>query len=349
MSEIVHIDGSCGEGGGQVLRTALALSVLTERPFRMTGIRAGRSNPGLAPQHLHAVRAFCEVSRASCRGDKQGSRELEFAPSPVRNGSYEVDIGTAGSVTLVLQALALPLALAEGASEILLRGGTHVPWSPSFNYIESCWLPFMTRIGVRMKIELGRAGFYPKGGGEVLVRIEGGSRLRSLSLTERGKLRAIEIVSAAARLPTHVRQRQAGRARAGVQAAGVAPAVQLVEMKAASPGSVVAVTGVFDKTRVVASALGARGKSAEKVGEEAAAAFRFYLDRPGAVDEYLADQMVIPMALAEGASEITTVKITQHLRTNVEVIRAFLNRKIELDGEVGAPGRIRVGSMDKPA
>ncbi len=348
MSEIVHIDGSRGEGGGQVLRTALALSVLSGRPFRMTGIRARRSNPGLAPQHLQAVRAFCQLSQASCRGDKQGSRELDFEPGPVRSGSYAVDIGTAGSVTLVLQALALPLALAEGASEISLRGGTHVPWSPPFNYIESCWLPFMTRIGVRMEIELERAGFYPKGGGQVSVRIRGGSRLRPLSLIERGELRAIEIVSAAARLPTHVQQRQAGRARAGVQAAGVAPAVQLVEMKAASPGSVVAVTGVFDKTRVVASALGARGKSAEKVGQEAAAAFRFYFDRPGAVDEYLADQMVLPLALAEGASEITTVRMTQHLRTHVEVIRAFLNCKIELDGELGAPGRIRVSSMDPP-
>ncbi len=347
MSEVVYIDGSCGEGGGQVLRTALALSVLSGRPFRMTNIRARRANPGLAPQHLHAVRAFCQLSGGSCRGDAEGSRELTFSPGPVKNGSYRVDIGTAGSVTLVLQALALPLAMAEGISEISCRGGTHVPWSPPFNYIESCWLPFMTRIGIRMEIELERAGFYPRGGGVVSARIQGGSRLRPLILTERGDLQAIEVVSAAARLPTHVRHRQAGRARVGVLAAGVSPAVQLIEMEAASPGSVVAITGVFEQTRVVASALGARGKSAEKVGEEAAAEFRSYFDRPGAVDEHLADQLILPLVFAEGASEFTTVRVTRHLQSNADVIKAFVNCDIATGGDLGAPGRIRVSGMDR--
>jgi RNA 3'-terminal phosphate cyclase (ATP) len=253
-----------------------------------------------------------------------------------------VDIGTAGSVTLVLQALALPLALAEGTSEVFLRGGTHVPWSPPYNYIELCWLPLVSGIGLSLDVRLERAGFYPRGGGEVFARIHGGASLEGLDMTERGGLEALEIVSAAARLPGHVRNRQAGRARVGVEAAGVRPLVQLVELEAFSPGSVVAVTGVFEKTRTVASALGARGKPAETVGEEAAAAFRFYLERSGALDEHMADQLVLPLALARGSSELTTVRVTKHLKTNVEVIRSFLDRSVVIEGEIGLPGRVKI-------
>jgi RNA 3'-terminal phosphate cyclase (ATP) len=288
---------------------------------------------------LHAVRVFRELSGASCRGDEVGSREVVFSPSAVRPGSYHVDIGTAGSVTLVLQALALPLALAEASSEVVLRGGTHVPMSPPFNYIESCWLPFMRKLGFEMDVELERAGFYPKGGGRIVARFEGGAKPKPLQLIEPGSLQALEIVSAAAGLPAHVRQRQASRARSGVQAAGRDASVQLVKLEARSPGSVVAISGRFDETRVTTSALGARGKSAETVGEEAAARFRFYLERPGAVDERLADQIVLPLALAPGFSEVTTVRVTEHLRTNVEVIRAFVDRTLELEGELGEPGR----------
>jgi RNA 3'-terminal phosphate cyclase (ATP) len=161
-------------------------------------------------------------------------------------------------------------------------------------------------------------------------------------MTERGRLEALEIVSAAARLPGHVRNRQAGRARVGVQAAGVRPSVQLVEFEAFSPGSVVAVTGVFEKTRTVATALGARGKPAETVGEEAAAAFRFYLERSGALDAYMADQLVLPLVLARGSSEFTTVRVTEHLKTNVEVIRSFIERRVDIEGELGHPGRVKI-------
>ena len=341
MAELVQIDGSRGEGGGQILRTALALSVISGRAFRLTEIRARRPRPGLAPQHLQAVRVFCELSGASCSGDREGSLELVFSPGPVRPGAYRVDIGTAGSVTLVLQALAAPLALAGSSSQVVLRGGTHVPWSPPFNYIESCWLPFMRQAGFELDVELERAGFYPKGGGEVVARIEGGAKPKALQLIERGELKAVEIVSATTpTLPAHVRQRQASRAQVGVRSSGCDPFVQLVKLPAASPGSVVAITGRFEKTRVTTSALGARGKSAESVGEEAAAAFRDYLDRPGAVDERLADQLVLPLALAPGSSELTTVRVTEHLRTNVEVIRTFVDRSIEIVGDLGQPGRI---------
>lgn len=343
MSSLVRIDGTCGEGGGQVLRTALALSVVTGRPFHLTGIRARRSRPGLAPQHLHAVRVFCELSGATCTGDTEGSSELSFSPGEVRSGSYRVDVGTAGSVTLILQAMALPLALTEGSSEIDLQGGTHVPWSPPFNFIESCWNPFMRELGTELHVELERAGFYPRGGGHIIARIEGGAKLGPLQLIERGPLRAVEIVSAAATaLPAHVRQRQASRAHAGVRSAGCEVSVQLVKLPAGSPGSVVAITGRFEKTRITTSALGARGKSAEAVGEEAASAFRDYLNQPGAVDGKLADQLVLPLALASGPSEFTTVRITQHLKTNVETIRAFVDRSVEIVGGLGRPGRVIV-------
>ena len=342
MPDLVQIDGGRGEGGGQVLRSALALSVITGRPFHIRAIRSRRKPPGLAPQHLHALRAFRELSAASCRGDEEGSREVVFEPQRVRPGSYEVDIRTAGSVTLVLQALALPLALADGASELVLRGGTHVPGSPPFNYIESCWLPFMRRLGLEMDVDLDKAGFFPRGGGQISARIQGGVKLGCLQLLKPGALRELEIVSAASDLPAHVRQRQAARARSGVQATGHEASVQLLKLEAASPGSVVAITGRFDETWITTSALGGRGKSAEAVGEEAAAQFRFFLERPGAVEERLADQIVLPLALASGASEFTTVRVTEHLRTNVDVIKAFVERPIELEGKLGQPGRFLV-------
>jgi RNA 3'-terminal phosphate cyclase (ATP) len=233
--------------------------------------------------------------------------------------------------------------MAEGTSEVVLRGGTHVRWSPPFNFVESCWLPLISKAGLSLEVRLEKAGFYPKGGGSVSARIHGGGALQGLKMTERGALRSLEIVSATAGLPGHVRNRQAGRARVGVQAAGARPSVQLVELQAFSPGSVVAITGVFEKTRVVTSALGARGKPAETVGEEAAAAFRFYLERPGALDEHMADQLILPLVLARGPSEYTTVRVTEHLKTNVDVIRTFLERKIEIEGEIGSPGRVNIG------
>ncbi len=339
---MIHIDGRQGEGGGQVLRSALVLSAVTGLPFRVEGIRARRPNPGLAPQHLQAVRIFREVTGGTCKGDELRSEVLQFVPGKVRHGSYRVKIGTAGSVTLVLQALAIPLALVRGTSELVLRGGTHVSWSPCFNYVESCWLPFMTRLGFQLDVQMERAGFYPKGGGELKARIEGGTDVQPLRLEEPGELGSVQIVSAAAKLPGHVRHRQASRARVGVQAAGVQPSVHLVELQALSPGSVVAITGIFGKSRVVTAALGARGKRAESIGEEAAAAFCSFIDRPGAVDEHLADQIVLPLALAPGESVFTTVRVTRHLVTNVEVIRKFLDRKIEVEGAVGEPGRVRI-------
>jgi RNA 3'-terminal phosphate cyclase (ATP) len=327
-----------------VLRTALALSVVTGRPFELTAIRARRSRPGLAPQHLHAVRVFRELSGATCAGDTEGSSELSFEPGAARAGSYRVDVGTAGSVTLILQAIALPLALADGSSAIDLRGGTHVPWSPPFNFIESCWNPFMRELGVELDVRLELAGFYPRGGGHVVARIEGGAKLKPLELTERGRLKSVEIVSAAATvLPSHVRQRQASRAHAGVRSAGCEASVQLVKLPSGSPGSVVAITGRFERTRVTTSALGARGKSAEAVGEEAAAEFREYLNRPGAVDGKLADQLVLPLGLAPGPSVYTTTRITEHLETNVETVRAFIDRPMEIEGRLGQPGRVVIG------
>jgi RNA 3'-terminal phosphate cyclase (ATP) len=340
---MIHIDGSLGEGGGQVLRTALVLSAVTGRSFHLVNIRGRRRKPGLASQHSHAVRVFRDLCGAESRGESQGSQELHFAPGRTKSGSYQVDIGTAGSTTLILQALAIALASVEETSEVVLRGGTHVPWSPPFNYIESCWLPLVSRVGLSLDVRLDRAGFYPKGGGLVSARIHGGASLRGLNMTERGALRSIHIVSAAARLPGHVRNRQAGRARAGVQAAGVRPSVHLVELEALSPGTVVAITGVFDETRTVASALGARGKPAETVGEEAATAFRFFLERTGAVDAFMADQLVLPLVLARGSSEFTTVRVTEHLKTNVAVIRSFLDRRIDVEGEIGTVGTVKIG------
>ena len=200
----------------------------------------------------------------------------------------------------------------------------------------------MRRLGLEMSLQLDKAGFYPRGGGQITARIEGGAKLLPLQLLDPGRYGLSRSSRRAAGLPAHVRQRQAARARAGVQAAGHEASVQLLKLEAASPGSVVAISGRFAETWITTSALGARGKSAEAVGEEAAAQFRFYLERPGAVDERLADQIVLPLTLASGSSEFTTVRVTEHLRTQVDVIQAFLERTVELDGTLGQPGRFVV-------
>ena len=197
-----------GEGGGQVLRSALSLSLLTGQTFRVSRIRANRDRAGLRPQHLAAVQAAARVSGAEVRGDRVGSEEIEFAPGTVRSGDCFFDVGTAGATSLVLQTLLLPLALAPGTSSVTIRGGTQVPWSPCFHYLDWQWRPLLARIGVPFDLTMNMAGFYPRGGGELQVQIPGSARPTPLRLTERGPLRAVRGLSAVANLPREIAKRQ---------------------------------------------------------------------------------------------------------------------------------------------
>lgn len=234
MADILILDGSQGEGGGQILRTALSLPIVATRAIRLVNIRAGRRNPGLLPQHLSAVRAAAAISGAVVSGDRLGSTELVFAPNhPARQGRFMFDVaetaerGSAGSVTLVLQTLLVPLAWADGASTLVLRGGTHVEWSPPFDHLVSSYLPILRRMGFRVDAELNRWGWYPVGGGEVACRIAAGAADRDASwpnateLLRRGSLRRIAGRAVAANLPAHIPQRMTDRARASLGDLGV--------------------------------------------------------------------------------------------------------------------------------
>ncbi|MCP4539273.1 MAG: RNA 3'-phosphate cyclase [Chloroflexi bacterium] len=375
---MIKIDGSYGEGGGQVLRTSLALAAITGRTVRIEHIRAGRKKPGLRPQHLTAVRVAAAVCAARLEGDALGSQTVTLAPgSPVCPGSYVFDVadatrgGSAGSVGLVLQTVLLPLALAQPGqspgceqsteSYLILRGGTHVAWAPSVAYLEHVFVPALARMGIRAEdaqIDLARWGFYPVGGGEIQVRImaTGGSTqaepLSPIQLTERGDLTRIWGTAAVMNLPAHIPQRMANRACNVLAEAGLKAQVEALRLRGNGPGAGIFLFAEYETSSpgetVVAgfTAYGRKGLPAERVAE-AACEELFIHHRSGApVDPYLADQLVLPMALADGESRMNVSQVTPHLLTNIWVVRQFLavDRDhpvdVHVEGELGSPGTV---------
>jgi len=337
-----HIDGSMGEGGGQVLRSSLSLALLTGQEIRIENIRAGRRSPGLRPQHLKSVEAAAEVGSARLEGAAMGATALCFAPRGIRSGDYAIDIATAGAVSLVFQTLLLPLCRAEEPSRLLLRGGTHVLWSPCFHYLERQFLPFLERLGVRAKLSLHRAGFYPKGGGEMEARIEPGGPLRPLELTEPGPLQAVEGLSAVGGLPGDIARRQARRARQALEPLGVPVDIEEAELPAFGKGTLLLLKARFEHGSACHFALGARGKPAERVADEAAAQLAVTLASGAAMDEHLADQLLLPLALCPGTSHFSTPKVTGHLLTNARLIPSLLPVRIDIEGKEGGFGRVRI-------
>lgn len=330
---VLVIDGSLGEGGGQILRTALSLSAITGRAIRIDNIRARRRNPGLAAQHVAAVRAVAAICAARVEGDEIGSATLAFSPQgPVAAGDYEFDVaaaregGSAGSATLVLHALVPPLALASGRSSVTVHGGTHVPWSPPFEHFSEVWLATLKRIGLRAGAELCAPGFYPAGGGEIVCHIAGsgsGQSLAPLSLLERGPLERVDGRAVAANLPAHIAQRMAARAAALLREAGILGDIVPERVRAASPGAVITLTARYRQALAGASSLGEIGKPAEQVAGEAVAALLADHRTGAAVEPHLADQILVPLAFAAAPSRFTVAQATGHLETNAEVIRAF--------------------------
>jgi RNA 3'-terminal phosphate cyclase (ATP) len=286
------------------------------------------------------------VAGAEVRGDRVGSEEIVFAPGPVRPGDYFFDIGTAGATSLVLQTLLLPLSLVRETSSVTLRGGTHVPWSPSFHYLDWHWRPLLARIGIPFDLTMSMAGFYPQGGGELRAQIPGGAHPKPLRLTERGPLRAVRGLSAVANLPREIAERQRRQAvrRLKNLLPDREPAVVEEELPAASRGTVLLLLAEFDPGRACCFALGARGKRAERVADEAVDVLAAFLGSDGAVDPWLADQLLLPLALAEEPSELRTSEVTAHLLTNAEVIRLFLPVEIGVDGPLGGPATVQVRS-----
>jgi RNA 3'-terminal phosphate cyclase (ATP) len=341
---MLAIDGSIGEGGGQVLRTALALSILTGTAIRVENIRAHRPKPGLMAQHLKALEAAAAVAEARVDGATLHSTVLTFEPGALRGGDFRFDIGTAGSACLVLQTVLLPLCYARTVSHLTITGGTHVPWSPCYHYLEQQWLPSLRTLGVRAEAQLQLAGFYPRGGGWLHATIHPDTALRPLRVVERGVLRRIRGVSAVANLDLSVAERQRRQALLRLGPHEVPVEIELLRLPARGKGTLLLLIADCAGGRACYSALGAPGKPAERVADEAVTALDAFLATDGAVDQYLADQLVLPMALAPGVSELRTSCVTPHLLTNCEIVRRFLPSDIRIEGDAGRPGLLRIRS-----
>lgn len=340
---MIELDGSQGEGGGQVLRTSLALALLTGQAFHLCNVRARRKKPGLQPQHLMSVRAAGEVGRAQLRGVSLGSSDLTFEPGPIVPGKYEFAIGTAGATGLVLQTVCLPLALgATLPSEVIVRGGTHVRTSPCFHFLDATWRAYLEPMGIRVKLRMARPGFYPRGGGAVEMHVQPCARPVGVRLGPRLKIKKATGFSAVAGLPEHIAQRQARHAAHRLRAAGIDADIR-EEQWEGGPGTVIAVQLPTAPAPTLFFSIGERGKPAEKVADDAAAQAIDYLRAdPAPVDLHSADQLVLPLALAEGPSEYGVARVTQHLLTNVDVIRRFVDRSIVVEGEEGSAGTVRI-------
>ncbi len=347
-SRMIEIDASFGEGGGQILRSALALSVITGKPMRLTHVRAMRPQPGLKPQHLKAVEAAAQISAARVEGASLGSQTLIFEPQTLKAGEYAFDIGTAGSVSLLFQTLYLPLSFADAPSRLKLTGGTHVPWSPCYHYLAWQWLPYLNQAGYDVKCNLERAGFYPPGGGVMHARISPARELSALRLTERGRLLRIRGLSAVGRLDRRIAERQCNQAKARLADLAVPLEIEVAEIPSASPGTFIVLQAEFEHGRCCAFALGERHKLAEKVADEAVDELRADIDSGGAIDAWLADQLLLPLAFAPAPSELSVSRISRHLLTNAALLACFLPLRVETDGEAGLPGLVRLHGVHAP-
>lgn len=342
------IDGSQGEGGGQVLRTSLSLSALTGRPVRMINIRAGRSRPGLRPQHLTAVRAVAAVCDAELEGDEIDSQTLIFHPAgPPHSDDYVFDVedaalhGSAGSVTLLFQALLWPLVFAETESRVTLRGGTHVPFSPPYHYLAEVARPAFRQFNAFFDVELEAWGWMQAGKGELSATISPVPRLVPESF-ERVPATRVYGVAAVTNLPAHIPQRMASRAHNLLREGGFKTSIRPVRESGEGPGA-----GLFLWiSQAGFGMLGRQGWPSEKVAEEAVAELLAFVENEtAAVDPYLADQLLIPMALADGRSTYTTNRLTGHTLTNAALIRNWLDVSIMIEGERDQPGRVTVEGM----
>lgn len=341
-NEPLHVDGSTGEGGGQVLRTALGLSLVTGRPFRMSRIRAGRSRPGLARQHRTAVRAAARVGAAEVEGDALGSTELTFRPSGVEPGSYRFSTGGAGSAVLVFQALLPALLEARGTTELVLEGGTHNPFAPPFDFLERSFAPLVERLGPDLRLDLERPGFHPAGGGRFRAAIEPTERAGSLELLRRGAIVDRRARAYVSDLPRHIAERELSVVHAFLGFRS--DALDVVEVdEPHGPGNALVVEVAFEQVTGVFTGFGKKGRPAEDVALATCREVDAYLDHGAPVGRHLADQLLVPLAVAGGGRFRTTVP-SSHTRTNAEVIRRFLGLSVELtelEGgtwEIGVPG-----------
>jgi len=347
--DFILIDGSYGEGGGQILRSAVALSALTMRPIKVINIRAKRSNPGLRPQHLTAVKAVATISNALVKGLTIGSKSIEFIPKSRRSGSFQFDIGTAGSVSLVLQALLPASMLAPGPCTYRIRGGTDVMKAPPIDYMRFVFTKWLALMNYNVKIDLHRRGHYPRGGGLVTAYTEPPNFIKPLVAMDFGKVVEIKGISHAVKLPRHVAERQARSAIEVLKEAGYDSINVEIEWYPPDrdphlgPGSAIVLWAISDKGFIIGSdSLGMRGKRAEIVGREAAEGLLKELEAKAAVDSHMGDMLIPFLAVANGTSRIRVSRLTLHTITNIHVTEKIVGVKFKVHGKQGEPAVIEV-------
>ena len=343
---MMEIDGSIGEGGGQILRTSVALSALTQKPIIIKNIRAKRDKSGLRNQHMTAIKAVAAIVDADVDGLELGSSEITFVPKRWKGGEFTFDIGTAGSTTLVLQALLPVLAFSKRHSNVALIGGTNNPMAPQIDYFIHVLNPVLSKMGFPYELTLVRRGFYPRGGGLITISVEPISSIEPINIVEMGSLGSIHGISHSTKLPKHVAYRQAVAANEYLTSAGYSDAVIDIEARqerdGVSAGSGVVLWAETSTGGIIGGdALGERGKPAENVGRDAAADLVGQLITGAPVDRHLSDQLIIWMAMAVGPSAIRPTEITLHALTSVKLVEQVTGCKFTVEGYEGAPGVIQ--------
>jgi RNA 3'-terminal phosphate cyclase (ATP) len=350
LERMIEVDGSFGEGGGQILRTAVSLAGVLGKSVRISNIRAGRSEPGLKAQHLTGVRAAAEICDAELEGAEAGSTKLVFQPSRLKNGGFRFDVGTAGSITLVLQTLMPLMACAEGKVVVEVTGGTDVRWSPPVDYLSNVTLKVLRKMGYDGRLEVARRGYYPRGGGLVRFSVEPAESLRPIAGLDAGGVVEVHGVSHSVGLPIHVAERQSAAAARALRAGGLPKPEIIIEYQEAGlglgPGSGLVLFAETERGAVLgADSLGERGKPAEEVGSDAANRLVEEVESGALLDRHMGDMVVPFMALAGGTSEVSLSRVTQHTLTNVKVAELLAGVKFEVDGELGGKARLRATGL----
>jgi RNA 3'-terminal phosphate cyclase (ATP) len=338
---MIIVDGSMMEGGGQLLRMATTYSAIISEPVRVENIRSGRSDPGLKPQHLTTIRAAAEMCGAQLSGDRAGSGEIEFNPGTINGGDYRFDIGTAGSVTLLLQCLTPIATYADGPVKLTVIGGTAVKWSPPTPFLENVVWRAFNQMGLECGLTVRRHGFYPKGGGEVEAHIRPAKHFNPLSVAQ-SPVKVVHGLSLCGGLPGHVALRQGKAAQDTLKKAKLRPRIDVAALEGRdtplSPGSLICLWS--DSMYLGSCALGERGKPAEAVGAEAAEALISYIRSGAQVDPHTADHLILPMSLADGESSFTTCELSLHALTAIRLAETFTESRFRVEGGEGRPSRV---------
>ncbi len=341
---MISLDGSQGEGGGQILRTSLALSILTRKPFKLVNIRANRKPPGLRPSHVMSVKAAADICGGLYKGGTVGSSTLYFEPGDVKAGNYKFTIGTAGATGLVLHAVYLPLALrGDSPSTVTITGGTHVSTSPCFHFNATTWAGYLRKMGIEVELEMLRPGFYPRGGGEIRATIRPCSHVRGVRLMTCPDLTTAGGLSAVAGLPEGIAERQANRLAFRMKRHEIESHIP-EEAWPGGPGTMAAVVFRQAPVPTLFFGIGEKGKPAESVADDAADQAVAFRESKCPVDPHSADQILLPLALSPDASEYRVSEVTRHLTTNIDVVKRFVDRDISLEGYEGEPGVVRIGT-----